>query len=269
MFGLIGGLILFIVGAVGSVGFYEIVINAIMQMDLVPEEYARIILNVLYILATGGGLTVIAGSLILVKVRRLGNWLIGIGAGISLISLLIRIFFLGPIIQYYISKAYEDVVYFFEGIKILGFEIGLVGIGVLLSFMATFEKYRWTIILGGMSLSSMLAGLSGDPEIFNTIKEALGIPAEYGVYVDYVVSFLLYIGSILLVTALLAGAGYIKLSKIVVVLCLVATVFTLISVLMDLSNIRNYFDIVALLQYIRTVCTIFVYAGGIYFIKKA
>ncbi|MEX0568126.1 MAG: hypothetical protein Q6363_003075, partial [Candidatus Njordarchaeota archaeon] len=99
MFGLIGGLILFIVGAVGSVGFYEIVINAIMQMDLVPEEYAHIILNVLYILATGGGLTVIAGSLILVKVRRLGNWLIGIGAGISLISLLIRIFFLGPIIQ--------------------------------------------------------------------------------------------------------------------------------------------------------------------------
>lgn len=267
--GLSGGLILFLVGAVGSAGFYQLIIDFAAKNGVLPRDYAELLVLIFTYLALGGGLTVIAGTLIIPKVRRLGNWLIGIGAGISLVSMLVRVYFLGPIIQTYISKSYEDISYLLQAIRLLGIEIGLVGLGVLLAFMATFEVYRWTITIGAMSFFSMLAGLSGDPRIFSFIRESLGIPPQYGVYIDYFVAFLLYVGAVLLVTALLAGAGFIKISKIVVVLCMIATIFSVISILLDLQNLSDYLSLIAIIQYIRAASASIVYAGGIYFIKRA
>lgn len=268
IFGVVGGIILILVGAIGSAGFYEFIINYAIKLNYLPREYGALILNILIYLATGGGLTVIAGSLIIPKIRKLGNWLIGIGAGISLVSLLIRIFFLGPIIQNYVSLAYRDINNLFTAFRILGIEIGLIGLGVILSFMATFETYRWTIIIGAMSFFSMFAGLSSDPRIFEYIREALGIPEQYWIF-NALIMFLLYVGAVLLVISLLAGAGYIRLSKIVVVICLIATIFSLISIILDVRALVSYTDWVAILQYIRLISACVVYGEGIYFIKKA
>ncbi len=268
--GVVGGLILFLVGAVGSVGFYETAIDKAIELGYLPEKYGTLILNILIYPATGGGLTVIVGSLLIPKVRRLGNWLIGIGAGISLVSLLIRIFFLGPIIQNYVYQAAQgDINNLYKAFRILGIEIGVAGAGVLLSFMATFEEYRWTIIIGTMSFFSMLAGLSSNPQIFEYIRSLLNIPEQYWTYFDMIIGFLLYIGAVLLVTSLLAGAGYIHISKIIVVLCLIATLFSVISIVLDVKSLTSYTDLVAFLQYIRLSSAISVYVGGIYFIKKA
>ncbi len=267
--GIIGGIILFIVGAVGSAGFYEVATDYAISMGIIPAEYGGLFMSFLKLLALGGGLTVIVGSLMIPKIRGLGNWLIGIGAGISLISVLTKVFLLGPVIQQYVSQSYNNVSYLFEALRLLGVEIGVMGLGVLLSFMATFERYRWTIVIGIMSFCSMLAGLSADPKIFEYIRSLLGIPPEYGIYVEYLVRFLMYIGAVLLVIALLAGAGYIGLSKSVIIICMIATIFPVISIILDFTSISSYLSIHALVQYIRMGSAIGVYVGGIYFIRKA
>lgn len=270
--GIIGGIILFIMGATGSVAFYEKVIEYAIQYNALPPEYQSFAveaLNILRYLAMSGGLTVIVGVLMIPKIRRLGSWLIGIGAGISLVSLLTKIFFLGPIIQQYVSQSTQNISYLYEALRIFGIEIGFLGLGVLLSFMATFEVYRWTITLGVASLLYMLAGLSGDPRLLEYIKDALSVPPELGIYVDHFLMLLIYVGPLLLVAALLAGAGYIKISKIIVILCLVSGIFPTISVFLDISSIVSYVDLYAILQYIRLTSIIGVYVCGIYFLKKA
>lgn len=59
LLGILGGLILFIVGAVGSVGIYGTIINYAIQNNILPREYGALVLGALLYLAAGGGLTVI------------------------------------------------------------------------------------------------------------------------------------------------------------------------------------------------------------------
>jgi len=49
------------------------IIEYAINMNIVSKEYGSLMLRILIYLATGGSLTVIAGSLIIPKVRRLGN----------------------------------------------------------------------------------------------------------------------------------------------------------------------------------------------------
>ncbi len=271
--GVAGGIILFVLGASGSISFYERIISLVIQYGIISSEYkdaALKILEVLGYLAMGGGLTVIIGALLIPKVRRLGNWLIGIGAGVSLMSFLTKIFFLGPIIQQYVSQATQDMSYLLKAIHLLGIEIGLLGLGIILAFLATFEVYRWTIILGASSFLCMLAGISGDPRLLILIRTILSIPPEYAPYVDRILIILImYIGPLLLIVSLLAGAGYIRISKILVALSLISMILPTVSAFLDLSTVKNYLGFYAILQYVRLVSVIGVYVGGIYFIKKA
>ncbi len=266
--GIAGGIILLVVGYTGTMGIYGTIIDYAVDINLISENYGFLIESILVYLAMGGGITVIIGSLLLSKIRGLGVWLIRYGAGISLASLFGRIFFLGPIIQSYVGLAYEDINNLFFAFRILSVEVGLVGFGVLLSFMATFKTYKWTILLGAVSLVTMIAGLSSDPRIFDFVKNMLGVSAGNRI-LDAVCMFFLYIGSVLLVAALLVGIGYTYISKIIVKICLVITMLVCISVVIDIGHMIGYVGWVPLLQYIRILGIVTEYIGGIYFIKKA
>ena len=88
---IIGGILMIISSVVGSISFFETLYSLI--EDDVGEDVAKIVSLVIQILAyiaMGGGISVIIGSLIVaMDYYRLGKIIIGIGAGMGLISLII------------------------------------------------------------------------------------------------------------------------------------------------------------------------------------
>ena len=126
---IIGGILMIISSVVGSIAFFETMFSAI-EAD-VGEDVAKIVSLVIQILgyvAMGGGISVIIGALIVAMDHyRLGKFLISLGAGMGLISLII--FFISGIFE---GSIVEDV----EGI-VSGITHGSYGfLGILLTIMA-------------------------------------------------------------------------------------------------------------------------------------
>jgi hypothetical protein len=88
---IIGGILMIISSVIGSITFFETLFSLI-EAD-VGEDVAKIISLVIQILgyiAVGGGISVIIGALIVAMDHyRLGKFLISLGAGMGLISLII------------------------------------------------------------------------------------------------------------------------------------------------------------------------------------
>ena len=88
---IIGGILMIISSVLGSITFFETLFSLI-EAD-VGEDVAKIISLVIQILgyvAMGGGISVIIGALIVAMDHyRLGKFLISLGAGMGLISLII------------------------------------------------------------------------------------------------------------------------------------------------------------------------------------
>jgi hypothetical protein len=88
---IIGGILIFISSVVGSITFFETLFSLI-EAD-VGEDVAKIVslvIQILGYLAMGGGISVIIGALIVAMDHyRLGKFLINLGAGMGLISLII------------------------------------------------------------------------------------------------------------------------------------------------------------------------------------
>lgn len=123
---IIGGILMIISSVVGSIAFFETLFDLI-EAD-VGEDVAKIVSLVIQILgyvAMGGGISVIIGALIVAMDHyRLGKFLISLGAGMGLISLII--FFISGIIE---GSIVEDV----EGI-VSGIAHGSYGfLGILLT----------------------------------------------------------------------------------------------------------------------------------------
>ena len=126
---IIGGILMIISSVVGSIAFFETLFSLI-EAD-VGEDVAKIVSLVIQILgyvAMGGGISVIIGALIVAMDHyRLGKFLISLGAGMGLISLII--FFISGIFE---GSIVEDV----EGI-VSGITHGSYGfLGILLTIMA-------------------------------------------------------------------------------------------------------------------------------------
>lgn len=265
--GIAGGVILILVGVTGSVGFYQSLIDYAVREGILSSEDSAYVLFILTYLANGGGLTVIAGSFLLPKIRYLGSTIIRIGAGISFFALLIKIFFIGAIIQSYLPLIITTQAHVIDMFRLIFMEIGIVGSGVILAFLATFKRYRWTIILGILSFLAMIAGINSNPRIYEFVQNALSVNPSYAPYVDYVVTFLLNIGVVFFITAFLVGTIYKPFTKIIVLVCLIAMVFILISIILDITQLTAFFTINAILQYVRLGCLICVYVGGIKFLR--
>jgi len=88
---IIGGLLMLISSVVGSVSFYALVF-AEASKRLGPETtlILSIILMIFTIVALGGGISVIIGAILVSREKiGLGKFIIGLGAGMGLIGLII------------------------------------------------------------------------------------------------------------------------------------------------------------------------------------
>ena len=107
---IIGGILMIIGSVVGSITFFETLFDLI-EAD-VGEDVAKIVALVIQILgyiAMGGGISVIVGALIVAMDHyRLGKFIIGIGAGMGLISLLI--FLITGIVEGSILEELDQIV---------------------------------------------------------------------------------------------------------------------------------------------------------------
>lgn len=107
---IIGGILMIIGSVVGSITFFETLFDLI-EAD-VGEDVAKIVSLVIQILgyiAIAGGISVIVGSLIVAMDHyRLGKFIIGIGAGMGLISLLI--FLITGIVEGSILEELDQIV---------------------------------------------------------------------------------------------------------------------------------------------------------------
>lgn len=258
--GFIGGAILVITGAVGSAQFYILLIQT-------AKTYLgsnTILLNFLelffIILASLGGITVIIGSILIgIGRRRIGGWLIGIGAGISLSTLLLKIVLLGPYIQELVKTQK-----FIEAITLFGFEIGLMGLGVFLSFLAMLTNYKWMTFMFLLSILAMFIGATGDVSLLEQLLIRLKLPPEYLSYLHYLETLLLYIGLVFLLTTLIVGAGRFFTAKIIVLLGLISLIPVIITTTTTIALVNT-----PLLGIIRTLTTYILMAGEIIFILKA
>ena len=90
---LIGGILLIIVSATGSIGFFEM-LKLLAEVDEIAEFYwiVEMLLNILTYIAALGGITVVIGALLIMKSREgTGKFVIGIAVGMSLIGLIIQL----------------------------------------------------------------------------------------------------------------------------------------------------------------------------------
>jgi hypothetical protein len=132
---IIGGILMIISSVVGSVTFFETLFSYI--EDDVGEDVAKIVSLVIQILAyiaMAGGISVIVGALIVAMDHyRLGKFIIGIGAGMGLISLII--FVISGIIEGSILEELEGIV--------LGIINGSYGfLGILLTIIARMKMKK-------------------------------------------------------------------------------------------------------------------------------
>ncbi len=88
----IGGFLLFQVGWVGSIGFIDdIAAYALAYFPTMADIVTLILTILLYIASLGGIAVIIGGILIAINRIRPGKFVIGLGAGIGLIGLIIML----------------------------------------------------------------------------------------------------------------------------------------------------------------------------------
>ena len=85
---IVGGGLMLVASLVGSAYVYGLIVAEASKQF--PEYAAQLelFLMICVIIAVGGGISVIIGSLIAIKVIPIGKWIIGLGAGMGLIGFL-------------------------------------------------------------------------------------------------------------------------------------------------------------------------------------
>ncbi|MHA2008784.1 MAG: hypothetical protein ACW99E_18010 [Promethearchaeota archaeon] len=88
---IIGGILMIISSAVGSIGIYEFLYDLIsteVHPNLIP--ILNVILLVIKVIADWGGMAIILGAIIIIlKQRRLGKWIIGVGLTFGTLGLIV------------------------------------------------------------------------------------------------------------------------------------------------------------------------------------
>ncbi|MFX1324460.1 MAG: zinc ribbon domain-containing protein [Promethearchaeota archaeon] len=87
----IGGVLMLISSAVGSIGVYEFLYNLIINEvspNLVP--FLTVLLEIIrWIANLGGGAILLGALLIILKLRRFGKWIIGVGLTFGTLALIV------------------------------------------------------------------------------------------------------------------------------------------------------------------------------------
>jgi hypothetical protein len=77
-----------IASIVGSATAYALIVGEAAKRFPEYESYLVTFLTICIIIALGGGISVIVGSIIALKIVPIGKWIIGVGAGMGLIGFL-------------------------------------------------------------------------------------------------------------------------------------------------------------------------------------
>lgn len=92
LFSFIGGILLIQSGWIGSVGFLDdIAIYAMTNFPAIADTVTLILNALVYIAALGGIAVIIGGILVVMSREGTGKFVIGLGAGIGLIGLIIML----------------------------------------------------------------------------------------------------------------------------------------------------------------------------------
>jgi len=83
---ILGGVLMLVASLVGTATSYIIIVDIAAKQLPEYESYLRIFLGICIFIAGFGGLSVIVGAIIAFKVRPMGKWIIGLGAGMGLIG---------------------------------------------------------------------------------------------------------------------------------------------------------------------------------------
>jgi hypothetical protein len=86
---IIGGILMVIASIVGNALVYRLIVTEVAKRFPEYEAYFLIFLTICILIALGGGISVIIGSIIAFKVIPIGKWIIGLGAGMGLIGFII------------------------------------------------------------------------------------------------------------------------------------------------------------------------------------
>lgn len=107
---LISGILMIISSTIGSITFFE-TLYSLIEEDIGEDEakIVSLVIQILGYIAIGGGISVIVGALIVAMDHyRLGKFIIGIGAGMGLISLII--FFVAGIFEGTLVEEMEGLI---------------------------------------------------------------------------------------------------------------------------------------------------------------
>ncbi len=85
---IIGGILMFIASVVGTATTYVLIVSEATKQFPQYKTQLELFLWICIYIAMGGGISVIVGSIIAVKVIPIGKWIIGLGAGMGLIGFL-------------------------------------------------------------------------------------------------------------------------------------------------------------------------------------
>jgi len=127
---IIGGILMIIASIVGSATTYQMIVDFLSSRFPDYETYLRLFLTICIIIALGGGISVIIGSIITFKSVGLGKWIIGLGAGMGLIGLII--FIVSGIIAGSITGTVLQI--------IIGLLLGPMSYGIIGVFMTIFAR---------------------------------------------------------------------------------------------------------------------------------
>lgn len=83
---IIGGILMIIASIVGNALAYRIIVKILSDRYPQYASFLAIFLMICIFIAFGGGISVVAGSLIAFKMVPIGKWIIGLGAGMGLIG---------------------------------------------------------------------------------------------------------------------------------------------------------------------------------------
>jgi hypothetical protein len=262
LFGILGGVILLYTGYSGSAEFYIRLIEFLKGYFGESSPYLDTVAATFKLIASAGGLSVIGGSVLIgIAMRRIGTWLVDIGAGISLSALLIKIYLLGPVIQ----EAVRNLEYI-KAITIFGFELGLLGAGVFLSFLATLTNYRWMLYTFLLSILSMFIGATGDPSLIDSLINKLNIPPEYGPYLYQLEQLILFIGLMYLIVMILVGGNNFWIAKSIVIIIVILMIPATISMV---SSLIYLYGTLKTMEIVRITIQLVDVLGSVFFIIKA
>ena len=130
IFCIIGGILMIIASILGSAAIYELIVEFLSNQFPDYETFLRIFLGVCIIIAAGGGISVIIGAIVTFKSLAPGKFVIGIGAGMGLIGLII--FIVSGIIAGTIAGTVSEI--------IIGLLLGPASYGLIGVFMTIFAR---------------------------------------------------------------------------------------------------------------------------------